>query len=92
MAVAAKVAPRILAPMDVENAGLQKSSLRQQFESERRRAAFFAFLPATGAGIIASDTWISPWFGVPGGLLVGGLAYLLVYGYETMMWRREHGR
>lgn len=68
-----------------------KSPLRQQFETERRRAAFLAFLPATGAGIIAADTWVSPLLGVPGGLFVGGLAYLLVYGYETLMWRRHHG-
>jgi hypothetical protein len=69
-----------------------KSSLRERFESERRRAAFLAFLPATGAGIIASDTWISPWMGVPGGLMAGALAYLLVYGYESLMWRRDRGR
>jgi hypothetical protein len=69
-----------------------KSALRERFESERRRAAFLAFLPATGAGIIASDTWIAPWMGIPGGLLTGSLAYLLVYGYESLMWRREHGR
>jgi hypothetical protein len=69
-----------------------KSSLRERFESERRRAAFLAFLPATGAGIIASDTWISPWMGIPGGLAGGAIAYLLVYGYESLMWRRDHGR
>jgi hypothetical protein len=69
-----------------------RSSLRERFESERRRSAFLAFLPATGAGIIASDTWISPWMGIPGGLMVGGLAYLLVHGYESLMWRRNHGR
>lgn len=69
----------------------EKLALRKQFEEERRRSAFLAFLPAAGAGIIASDMWISPWMGVPGGLLVGGFAYVLVYVYETMMWRREHG-
>ena len=69
-----------------------KPSLREQFESERRRAAFFAFLPATGAGIIAGDTWISPWMGIPGGLIAGACAYLLVYGYESLMWRRDQGR
>jgi hypothetical protein len=66
-------------------------ALRERFETERRRAAFFAFLPATGAGIIASDTWISPWMGIPGGLIAGCVAYLFVYGYESLMWRRDHG-
>lgn len=69
----------------------QKSPLRAQFETERKRAAFLAFLPAAGTGIIASDTWVSPWAGIPGGLLLGALAYLLVYGYETFMWRRNNG-
>lgn len=68
-----------------------KSSLRERFEVERRRSAFLAFLPATGIGIIASDTWVSPWLGIPGGLLIGGAGYALVYLYETLMWRREHG-
>lgn len=68
-----------------------KSPLRRQFESERRRSAFLAFLPATGVGIIAADTWVSPWLGVPGGLLVGAFGYALVYTYETIMWRRDHG-
>jgi hypothetical protein len=67
-------------------------SHRERFETERRRAAFFAFLPATGIGIIAFDTWVSPWFGVPGGLLVGGVGYATVYLYETIMWRKEHSR
>ncbi len=67
-----------------------RSPLRARFEAERRRSAFLAFLPATGAGIIASDTWLSPWAGVPGGLLAGALAYAVVYGYETLMWRRHH--
>jgi hypothetical protein len=69
-----------------------KKPLRERFEAERRREAFFSFLAAAGIGIIASDTWVAPWAGVPGGLLLGGLGYLLVYGYETFMWRREHGR
>lgn len=68
------------------------SQLRQQFEAGRRREAFFAFLAGAGTGIIASDTWVSPWAGVPGGLAVGGVAYLVVYGYETFQWRRHHGR
>jgi hypothetical protein len=68
-----------------------KSRIREEFETERKRAAFFAFLPATAAGIIASDTWISPWAGIPGGLVLGAFAYALVYGYETVMWRRHHG-
>jgi hypothetical protein len=75
--------------MDAEQSSAY--SPRQQFEVERRRAAFFAFLPATGIGIIAFDTWVSPWFGVPGGLLIGGLGYVAVYAYESIMWRREHG-
>lgn len=68
------------------------SSLRQRFETERRRAAFLAFLPATGAGIIASDTWIAPWMGIPGGVFAGAAAYAAIYTYETLMWRRHHGR
>ena len=69
-----------------------KSALREQFEAERRRSAFFSFLSAAGIGIIITDTWISRWFGVPGGLAAGGFAYGLVYGYETLMWRKHHGR
>ena len=69
---------------------VRKHPLRQQFEVERRRAAFMAFLPATGAGIIASDTWVSPWMGVPGGLMAGAAAYVLVWAYESYMWRRNH--
>jgi hypothetical protein len=68
------------------------SPLRKQFEAERRRAAFLSFLPAAGIGIIASDTWVAPWAGIPGGLLVGALAYALVWGYESFMWRHHHGR
>lgn len=67
-------------------------NLRQRFEQERRRAAFLSFLPATGVGIIAADSLLAPWAGVPGGLAFGGFAYLLVYAYETLMWRRHHGR
>lgn len=66
--------------------------LRERFEVERRRSAFLAFLPATGIGIIAADTWVSPLLGVPGGLLIGGIAYAGVYIYETLMWRKEHGK
>lgn len=62
-----------------------------RFEEERRRAAFLAFLPAMGIGIIATDTWLAPWLGIPGGLLAGALGYAAVYGYETWMWRRHHG-
>lgn len=68
-----------------------KSALRQEFERGRRREAFFAFLAAAGAGIIATDTWISPWLGAAGGLIAGGLAYASVYAYETIMWKRHHG-
>ena len=39
-----------------------------------------------------TDTWINHWFGVPGGLAIGALAYGLVYGFETLMWRRNHAR
>lgn len=66
--------------------------LRERFEIERRRAAFLSFLPAAGIGIIASDTWVAPWAGVPGGLLLGSGAYVLVWVYETVMWRKNHGR
>lgn len=69
-----------------------KHPLREQFEVGRRREAFFSFLAGTGIGIIAFDTWVSPWAGVPGGLMAGGLAYGVVYAYETLMWRRHHGR
>ncbi len=67
-----------------------RSPLRRKFEVERRRAAFFGFLPAAGVGIIVSDTWISPYLGIPGGLLIGGLAYALVWGYETLMWHKHN--
>lgn len=65
--------------------------LRQRFEQERRRSAFFSALFAGGAGIIATDTWFAHWAGVPGGLAAGFAAYGLVYAYETVMWRRHHG-
>ncbi len=63
---------------------------REEFEVARRREAFFSFLAAAGIGIIAADTWLNHWLGVPGGLVVGGAAYGLVYAYETLMWRRHH--
>lgn len=44
-----------------------------------------------GIGVIATDTWVSPWLGIPGGLLAGGFAYAVIFTYETLMWRREHG-
>jgi hypothetical protein len=69
-----------------------RNPIRERFEAERRRSAFLTFLPATGVGIIASDTWVGPWAGIPGGLVLGGAAYALVYSYETLMWRRHHGR
>lgn len=68
-----------------------KHPLRQQFEEERRRAAFFSFLAGAGTGIIVADTWMSPWLGVPGGVVVGLIAYLVTYGYESFMWRRHNG-
>lgn len=70
----------------------RRNPLREEFERARKREAFFSFLAAAGVGIIVSDTWISPALGVPGGLILGGAAYGLVYLYETLMWRRHHGR
>jgi len=70
---------------------VRKQPLREQFEMERRRAAFLSFLAGAGAGIIVADMWVSHWLGVPGGLAIGGLAYAVVWTYETLMWRREHG-
>jgi hypothetical protein len=67
------------------------SPLRERFETERKRAAFLSLLAGAGIGIIVSDTWVSPLLGVPGGLAVGGLAYGVVWLYETWMWRRNHG-
>jgi hypothetical protein len=68
-----------------------KSPLRQQFEAERRRSAFFSFLLGAATGIIVTDTWLSPYFGVAGGVAAGAVAYGLVFLYETVMWRRHHG-
>jgi hypothetical protein len=68
-----------------------RDALRERFEVERRRSAFFAFLAGAGTGIIVTDTWISHWAGVAGGFFAGGLAYGAVFGYETLMWRRRHG-
>ena len=68
-----------------------KHPIRERFEMERRRAAFISFLLGAGTGIIVTDTWLSHWFGAIGGVIVGGLAYGIVYGYETLMRRREHG-
>ena len=70
----------------------QSSPLRKQFEVERRRSAFMCFLAGTGIGIIVTDNWINALLGIPGGLLTGGVAYGLVYGYETLMWKRHHAR
>lgn len=64
--------------------------MRTRFEAERRRAAFLTFLPGAAIGIIVSDTWVSPWAGIPGGLVLGALAYILVYVYETVMWRKHN--
>ncbi|HMS60038.1 MAG TPA: hypothetical protein PKA49_14460 [Tepidiformaceae bacterium] len=69
----------------------RRHPLRDQFEVGRRREAFFGFLAGAGIGIIAADTWVSPWLGVPGGLLAGGAVYAIIYGYETIMWRKHHG-
>jgi len=65
--------------------------LREQFEAERRRAAFLSFLAGMGIGIISFDTWIGAWSGVVGGFAVGGATYALTYAYETLMWRKHHG-
>lgn len=70
----------------------RKSPLRAQFEEERRRSAFLAALFAGGTGIIATDTWLATWAGAIGGLVLGGAAYGLIWAYESLMWRREHGR
>ncbi|GIW16794.1 MAG: hypothetical protein KatS3mg063_2647 [Tepidiforma sp.] len=68
------------------------ADLRERFETERRRTAFLSFLAGAGIGIIVFDTWVSHWLGIPGGLAVGALAYGVTYGYDTLMWRRRHGR
>ncbi|WP_322797171.1 hypothetical protein [Tepidiforma sp.] len=70
----------------------RRHPLRDRFEAERRRSAFLSFLAGAGIGIVAFDTWVSHWLGIPGGVLVGGFAYAVTYGYETLMWRRHHGR
>jgi hypothetical protein len=67
-----------------------KDPLRERFEAERRKASIRGFLTGTGIGIIVCDTWISSLLGIPGGVVFGVLAYGTIYGYETMMWRREH--
>ena len=67
-----------------------QNPMRKQFEMERRRSAFFAFLAGCGIGIIVTDTWLFHWFGVPGGLAAGGAAYAVVFGYETFMWKKHH--
>ncbi len=69
----------------------RETGLRERFADERRRSAFFAALAGMGAGIIAIDTWAAPQLGVVGGIGGGLLAYALVFGYETLMWRRNHG-
>ncbi|MEP7216779.1 MAG: hypothetical protein ABI782_11045, partial [Anaerolineaceae bacterium] len=61
---------------------VRRHPLRERFEVERRRAAFLSFLAGSGIGIIAADTWVSHWLGVPGGLALGGLAYGIVWAYE----------
>ena len=71
---------------------MRKHPVRERFEDERRRAAFLTFLPAAGVGIIASDTWVAHWAGVLGGLLIGAAAYAAVWGWESLMWRKHHGR
>lgn len=70
---------------------MRRHPFRERFEAERRRSAFLTFLPAAGIGIIVSDTWVAPWAGVPGGLLIGATAYAMVWGWETLMWRKHHG-
>lgn len=69
----------------------QESAARSHFEYERNRSAFLSFLAGAGIGIIATDTWVAHWAGVPGGLLIGLVAAGIVFSYETLMWRRQHG-
>ena len=71
---------------------MQRNPVRERFEVERRRAAFLTFLPAAGVGIIVADTWVAHWAGVVGGLAIGAVAYGMVWGWETLMWRKHHGR
>ena len=66
--------------------------LRERFESERRRASFIAFLAGAGSGIILTDMWISHLLGVVGGVALGAMAYVVVFTYESLMWRRHRGR
>ncbi len=66
-------------------------TLRERFASGRRRSAFYASLAGGGAGIIATGMWISTQLGIAGGIVGGLLAYGIVFGYETLMWRRHHG-
>ena len=68
-----------------------ETGLRERFASERRRSAFFAARAGGGAGIIAPDMWIAPQLGVAGGIVGGLLAYGIVFAYETLMGRRNHG-
>ena len=68
-----------------------KSPLRKQFEVQRRRAAFVGSLPAGMTGIIAADTWLSPILGIAGGVAAGLVAYAVIFWYETLMWRKQHG-
>ena len=66
-------------------------TLRERFVTGRRRSAFFSALAGGGVGIIAADMWIAPQLGVAGGVAGGLLAYGMVFAYETLMWRRNHG-
>ncbi len=70
----------------------QAPAVQKRFEAERRRSAFIALLAGGGAGIIAADMWIAPWLGIPGGIVAGLCAFGIVYTYESVMWRRHHGR
>ena len=70
----------------------QRHPAREEFEVARRRSAFFSFLAGACIGIIVIDTWVSHWLGFAGGVGFGALAYGTVYAYETLMWRKHHGR
>ena len=63
---------------------------RVKFETLRRRSAFVASLPAGMTATIATDTWISSAFGIVGGVAGGLTAYALVFGYESLIWRRRN--
>jgi hypothetical protein len=69
----------------------RKDPLRARFETERRRTAFMAALPAILIGIIAGDTWIHPVAGLLTGPLLGAVAYGFTYAWDTWQWRRHHG-